>query len=294
MAKTHSLVLSGIEESPPWRLSKSSELMEDVIKWQCDLEQPPKYDTRHFYHFIHQTNIGEDLGTQAEEETKYICENPPKPPLSTSVKETLSTFEVLHKLLDIHKEMEGTGMITVQIICDLHKTLMKNLHHNAGNIRNTVTYTIMPDGKKHYYTPPDQVESQFYTVIDHHNECMEELLNLTNLTRKQKLCCLVEAAAQLLFNFVSIHPFSDGNGRMSRLLAGYVMMIVNPFPVQPYHSRSNSYRKDYIDAIVYCCKDPKKYPSRIAALLVDGLHDSWNEYTKSHKLVVLMFNELSC
>ena len=276
---------SAIEESPPWRpSSSSSELLENVAKWLGNFpEQPPKHDTRHFYHFIHQTNIGEDLGTQEEGETKGICENPKsvKSPLPTSIKETLNTFEALNKLRNIHKEMEGTGMITVQIICDLHETLMQDLHHNAGKIRNTITYTNRPDGEIYYYTPPDKVESQLYTVIDHHNERMQKLCSLTHLTIKEKLCFLVEAAAWLFLNFVDTHPFSDGNGRMSRLLAGYTMMTLNPFPAQPYHSRSHSYRKDYIDAIVYCSKDPEKCTSRIAALLVDGLHESWEKYLKT-------------
>uniref|UniRef100_A0A1X7USG0 Fido domain-containing protein n=1 Tax=Amphimedon queenslandica TaxID=400682 RepID=A0A1X7USG0_AMPQE len=169
--------------------------------------------------------------------------------------------------------MEETGMITVQQICVIHRVLMDGLHDNAGEIRTTVTYTIRPDGEKYYYTPPERVEDRLYTVVDRHNEHMEEIHNL-NLSRKEKVVMTVKAAAWLLLNFVDTHPFSDGNGRMSRLLAGYTIMIVNPFPVQPYHNNEETCRSDYISAIVHCSEN--QCPSRIAALLVDGLYTSWS------------------
>ena len=265
-----------IEENPPWRNKKegdksSSELLVEVAK---KLEE--KYTgspTDFFSHFVHQTNIGEDVGTQEEEETKSICENPPPCAPIQKVRETWNTFKALHKLVEIHHEMEETGMITAQQICDTHRVLMDGLHDNAGEIRKTVTYTIRPDGKKYYYTPPDRVEDRLYTVVDHHNQHIQEIHNLT-LSRKEKLILTIKAAAWLLLNFVDTHPFSDGNGRMSCLLVGYTIMIVNPFPVQPYHADRESYRSDYINAIVYCSQN--QCPSRIAALLVDGLHTSWS------------------
>ena len=171
--------------------------------------------------------------------------------------------------------MEETGMITVQQICDIHKILMYRLYDNAGEIRKTVTYTIRPDGEKYYYTPPDRVNDRLYSVVDRHNQHIQEIHNLA-LSRKEKLVMTVKAAAWLLLNFVDTHPFSDGNGRMSHLLAGYIIMVVNPFPVQPYHAGKKSYRSDYINAIVYCSRSLDQWPSRIAALLADGLHASWS------------------
>ena len=276
---------SYIEDNPPWRSKKeenysSSKLLDEILE---KLEEGSTEGNPDFLsHFVHQANIGEDVGTQEEETTKSICESsPPRAPIQR-VRETWNTFKALQKLEEIYHEMEETGMITVQQICDTHKILMDGLHDSAGEIRKTVTYTIRPDGEKYYYTPPDRVNDRLYSVIDRHNQHMQEIHNLT-LSRKEKLFMTVKAAAWLLLNFVDTHPFADGNGRMSRLLAGYTIMVVNPFPVQPYHADRESYRSDYINAIVYCSRSLDQWPSRIAALLVDGLHNSWSLVkTESH------------
>ena len=266
-----------IEDHPPWRNQKddksSLELLAEVA---IHLEKRTAGNpTDLFSHFVLQANIGEDVGTQDKEETKSICENPLPFAPTQRVRETWNTFKALQKLEEIHHEMEETGMITVQQICDIHKVLMDGLLDNAGEIRKTATYTIRPDGEKYYYTPPEIVEDRLYTVVDHHNEHMEEINNL-NLSRKEKLAMTVKAAVWLLLNFVDTHPFSDGNGRTSRLLTGYTIMMANPFPVQPYHNNKETCRSDYINAIVHCSRNLDQCPSRIAALLVDGLHTSWS------------------
>lgn len=266
---------SNIEENPPWRgeNKSSSKLLEEILEKLDEGRTVRSPDL--LSDFVHQTNIGEGVGTQEEGETKLICKSLPPRFSAQSVRETSNTFKALQKLEVIYHEMEETGMITVQQICDIHRILMDGLLDNAGEIRKTTTYTIRPDGEKYYYTPPEIVEDRLYTVVDHHNKHMQEIHNL-NLSRKEKLAMTVKAAAWLLLNFVDTHPFSDGNGRTSRLLAGYTIMMANPFPVQPYHNNKETCRSDYINAIVHCSRNLDQCPSRIAALLVDGLHTSWS------------------
>ena len=67
-----------------------------------------------------------------------------------------------------------------------------------------------PDGFVHEYCPPEQTRSE-----------MDRLLEMHHGHRDRDLPTDVEAA-WLHHEFVRIHPFQDGNGRMARLLMAYV------------------------------------------------------------------------
>ena len=82
---------------------------------------------------------------------------------------THSAMTMLHKK---HKEMENTGLLTVQEICDVHRMLLEGLHPYNGEIRKSKTYTCWAN-EVHYYPPPAIVEELFYALIDRHNKCME-------------------------------------------------------------------------------------------------------------------------
>ena len=278
-----------ISEVPTWRKqsSSSSILLEvsrklEKISRKISIEKK----TSLFIDFVHQSNLGEDVGTQTKEETKKVL-TAHLAELKNTVqrkRETLNTFKALQAVAKLHEEMDFTGMITVQQICDIHRILLNGLHRNCGNIRDTQVYTITPDGEKYYYTCPEKVEARLYDVVDRHNYHMQRLQE-SNADQFEKLTFLVKTAAWLLFHFVDTHPFSDGNGRMCRLLAGYTMMVMLPFPVHPYHTSetkdSNGSRQDYLEAIISCRRDPKHEPSLISALIVDGVYSILNSCLES-------------
>jgi len=88
---------------------------------------------------------------------------------------------------------------------------------------------------------------------------------------------IFKCAALLLFSFVDAHPFTDGNGRMCRLLANHVLSLITPFPVGLYHKThpGRSGRKDYIDAIMECRSHREKGLGKLAAMLVEGAWRGW-------------------
>jgi len=75
-----------------------------------------------------------------------------------------------------------------------------------------------PDGFVHEYCPPEQVRSE-----------LDRLLDIHRSHEQRELPTEVEAA-WLHHEFVRIHPFQDGNGRMSRLLVAYVFARNGEFP----------------------------------------------------------------
>lgn len=101
--------------------------------------------------------------------------------------------------------------LTMDLILEWHKTLF-SLHPNrvnfAGLIRKGQIYI---SGSK--YVPPDGgigCEMLLEHLFNWYNEN-------SNTIHPVLLACLMH------FRFVSIHPFDDGNGRMSRLLMNFIL-----------------------------------------------------------------------
>ena len=230
--------------------------------------------------YIHNLNTGECVGTQEKEDTKEIIDKilDFKESEKDSVKrETRNNYLGLKRMHELHTEMENTGLLTVDGICDVHALLLKGLKDDCGKIRITEVCTSW-EGSLHFYPPPDRVESQFFSVVDQHNIHMESIQKMT--LGDEKILFLFKSAAWLLFAFVDTHPFTDGNGRMCRLLANYVLSLMMPFPVALYHSKhkERSARNDYLNAIVECRKSSEKHPSRLCAMLIEGAWMGWRSF----------------
>lgn len=103
--------------------------------------------------------------------------------------------------------------VTESDIKKIHGTVMKGVIANAGQYRN---HDIEVKGAG--FTPP-----LFHDISKH----MEELLNTLNNNPDELRP--IELAAQIHYDFAWIHPFEDGNGRMSRLLLNLVL-VRNGYP----------------------------------------------------------------
>lgn len=102
--------------------------------------------------------------------------------------------------------------ITSSVMLQLHRDLYKFTPGSGGRYKssNNIIEETLPDGSKYIRFKPVDV---FYT-----STYMEELCNLYNdEISKEQVEPLVLIGAFVL-DFLCIHPFNDGNGRMSRLL----------------------------------------------------------------------------
>ena len=87
---------------------------------------------------------------------------------------------------------------------------------------------------------------------------------------------LARIAAYALFEFVCLHPFCDGNGRMCRLIASAIMSAIVPFPTglaceQVPGGKTHSV---YVNAIADCREREKQeqQPVELATLIVEGVY----------------------
>jgi len=110
----------------------------------------------------------------------------------------------------------------------LHSLVMKNISNDAGSYRNG---NVTIPGAKH--TPK---ESIFI------NQQMKEFISWYR--GEAQHLHPIERAAKVHIHFVGIHPFSDGNGRISRLLMNYELLKAG-FPITIIkHENCLEYYKD--------------------------------------------------
>lgn len=118
------------------------------------------------------------------------------------VKEAESHKKLFFKMLDYEKNL------TFQIILQWHNELMKETKPSiAGKVRN---HSALFSQSK--FKPPMHIELDFL------------LKEFFDWYKKEKdKIHPVELAALVHLKFVTIHPFGDGNGRISRLMMNFVL-----------------------------------------------------------------------
>lgn len=141
--------------------------------------------------------------------------------------EVVNHKEAIFYIEDIVNEKEP---LSERQIKNIHYLILKGIDdEKAGVYRNR---KVIITGATHSPPPPHQIKSQMEGLIEwYRNE-------------EQKLHT-VERAAKLHTDFVTIHPFIDGNGRTARLLLNFELMK-DGYP--PAIIRADD-RRDYYDAL---------------------------------------------
>jgi fido (protein-threonine AMPylation protein) len=149
------------------------------------------------------------------------------------------------------------GTITVEFVKQVHAILMKGAKGvEPGEFRCGPVYS----GTGYVYPPASYVPTSLERAIDRFN--------------KDSTDCFLARIARLFYDLLIIHPFSDGNGRVSRLIAVYAIRVIGKVPffcnlkaqhVVNGHSRS---RDHYIQVLKYADKHGQN-TSRIATFLLE-------------------------
>ena len=148
-----------------------------------------------------------------------------EPPVNRSEGEIAGYRDVLGT---IHANRENIPF-TENIVLQLHRDLMKYAGKEGGrwkSIQNEIT-EVLPDGKKKIrFIPVDPHLTPGY---------MQTLHNEFNLhLREEDMDPLILVSLYIL-DFLCIHPFLDGNGRMARILT-VLLLYHNNYEVGRYIS----------------------------------------------------------
>lgn len=204
---------------------KLEQMMEDYWEIKNTLPTPSieSYEKAFDVKFAHESTAMEG-NTISLIETKLLLEDK----ISIGGKKLREIYEVINhsKAYDyVKKEIQKHRPLDEDIVKDLHAILMENIM--TGGVYRTVDVYIT--GAQH--TPP--TPNQMYQQVK---------FFFADLPQKEKELPPIELAAWTHAEFVRIHPFTDGNGRTSRLLMNYQLMRSRYLPVSiPTSSRLEYY-----------------------------------------------------
>ena len=167
--------------------------------WKAEKEQ--------IVSFIYNTNAIEG-NSLSYEETKAVLEG--KKLTVKKAKRDVCEVENMKNCIEFLFDYDGP--IHLELILKVHAMELKDVHAEAGHIRihqNMVGNYLPPKPE----SVPGELD-QFFLWFN----------------RAEKVLHPLELAALTHLKFVRIHPFMEGNGRLSRLLMNYVL-LKNNYPL---------------------------------------------------------------
>ncbi|MCX6816119.1 MAG: Fic family protein, partial [Candidatus Aenigmarchaeota archaeon] len=178
-----------------------------------------------FTELTYNSNAIEGTSLSLRETSMIINENIiPKSSTMREVNEAKNHKEALDFMLDYK------GDVNEKLVLKIHSFILKNIDNkNAGNYRKVNVFIYGEDVK---FPSPKEVPGKIRELIRWYK---------TN----KSVIHPIDLAIIFSMKFVSIHPFTDGNGRVSRLLMNYILR-------KNHYPEINIYVKDranYIKAV---------------------------------------------
>ena len=190
--------------------------------------------------------------TLTESETKVLLEDG----LTVGGKPLRDTFEALGhaQAYDLMFSLLRSRVLSEADVLTMHRMFYKDIDAAAAGMYRDRQVFIT--GSKYPVCKPDQIAGE-----------MEALFAWAASDRDKYHP--VEFAAQLHKRFVFIHPFLDGNGRLSRLMMnasliqdGYMLAVIPPV-----------LRQEYISLLEHAHKDDRSFVEFIAERVLESEKD---------------------
>ena len=139
--------------------------------------------------------------------------------------------------------------LTQNFIRILHKTLLREDYTVYRNLPGgqTTSYVIHAG---QYKTRPNSVITRYgdrfeYASPEETPALMTDLVDWYNEAEQSGKFTPIELAAIFHYRYIRIHPFEDGNGRIARLMANYILLRQG-YPMIVVRSRK---KNDYLEAL---------------------------------------------
>jgi Fic family protein len=164
--------------------------------------------------------------------------------------EVVGYWETLDTVIDNYKNID----ITENYIKQFHSILLK---YSDKDVKHKGSYKQLSN--KVVATYPDGTQKTIFNTTEPHlvNKEMSELILWVNTTFKEEEIHPLIIIAVFVYEFLSIHPFKDGNGRLSRLLTTLLLLQQNYLFVQyvSFEKVIEDSKKAYYKALMEGQKD---------------------------------------
>ncbi|KAF7682491.1 Ribonucleoside-diphosphate reductase small chain [Astathelohania contejeani] len=142
--------------------------------------------------------------------------------------------KVKEELVEDNEKSSLLGLMDLEeCVLHLHKILMTGLLsiEKCGYVSTNVRCTQI---KNDWYFYPllnsnQDGENRILKILDIYNFTLTHKI-LTHQSQEAELEQIFKLTAWFILEMLSLHPFADGNGRLTRLLASYILSVLMPFP----------------------------------------------------------------
>jgi Fic family protein len=107
------------------------------------------------------------------------------------------------------EQFELAPYLSMALLLGYHERLMYGIAEDAGCFKAYDSYTMRSDGTRHDYVPAARVRDALADWIPDFNDTPTH--------------DPIDMGADLYARFEGVHPFSDGNGRVGRVLLAYYL-----------------------------------------------------------------------
>ena len=151
---------------------------------------------------------------------------------------------------------EDSQMLALDTLTNSHVILMNGLLDGKtapGQFSTRTRQGLFGDKKFKYptFNAANVTEDVLSALIDDYNSSVfRTKQRMSNKLTGVELQKIFQSAAKFLFIFLQLHPFSDGNGRLGRLICSYFLELVCPFPSSIYNVYSDTEKSDYVKVLV--------------------------------------------
>ncbi len=144
---------------------------------------------------------------------------------------------------EAYEQLEKISPYSLTALKKIHGIMAKNIINESGCFRKG-NEGVFCNGKCIFMAPPPNLVP----------ELMNDLFSWLKISKKDVHPLI--ASSVFHYEFVFIHPFTDGNGRMARLWQTLILSKwKSVFKYIPIESQIENYQEDYYNAISVCHKN---------------------------------------
>ena len=165
------------------------------------------------------------------------------------------------------KAIDEREHLSEKLILEIHAVLMDGLENDGRRVNAGVYRTEAVHADGHCFPSHEVVPTRMSEIVAEYNQKVVLPDHDT-----------YQLASWLLQEVISLHPFEDGNGRLSRLLWCYSLMRDGlPFPTTLSSGHNKTYRH-YIQALKKYQRGSDNEHSHLTSLTVLSVHNGWSNF----------------